>query len=165
MSEMRTPLPLPKTEKGVAMTYTKNWFSNMLDFDKPLEFDGLSFRTPEHFFQAMKATNRHTRALIASATTSFEAKRLGRRVHLRPHWHSEKYEIMAYAQKYRFRSGTEWRKKLLATAGPIVEWNNWHDNEWGHCTCTKCKPKQKRNLLGTILTEMRDALAEACITD
>ena len=32
----------------------KNWFSNMLEMDKPLKHQGFEYKTVENFYQAMK---------------------------------------------------------------------------------------------------------------
>lgn len=36
--------------------YIRNWFSNMLEFDRPLRHQGIKYRTVENFYQAMKTT-------------------------------------------------------------------------------------------------------------
>jgi predicted NAD-dependent protein-ADP-ribosyltransferase YbiA (DUF1768 family) len=36
------------------MSKIKNWFSNMLPMDQPYVYQGVSYRTTEHFYQAMK---------------------------------------------------------------------------------------------------------------
>jgi predicted NAD-dependent protein-ADP-ribosyltransferase YbiA (DUF1768 family) len=59
----------------------------------------------------------------------------------------------------KFRPYTELSQQLLGVRGPIVEYNYWHDNFWGHCFCVKCKRVEKQNVLGRILTIHRDNLA------
>ena len=68
-------------KEGISMPHhdSRNWFSHMRPFDRPLQHQGISYRTPEYLYQAMK-TARHEVALrrqIAAATAA-EAKRLGR---------------------------------------------------------------------------------------
>jgi len=132
-----------------------NWFSNFKPFDIPMFYGLYRYKTPEHFYQAMKTNNKKQRHAIATAKTPGEAKRLGRRCTIKPNWEKEKIEVMEYALSYKFRKGTELNKRLLETKGRIVEWNTWHDNEWGSCTCSKCKSIKGNNLLGKLLMKIR----------
>ena len=133
------------------------WFSNFLPFDEPMLYQGMEFKTPEHFYQAMKSKDIGYRQKIAAAATPAEAKRLGRNtsISIRGDWNDIKIKVMRYALEYKFKKGTTWYKRLLETAQPLVEHNTWHDNFWGHCTCDKCKPREKRNTLGCLLMEIR----------
>jgi len=133
----------------------RNWFSNFLPFDKPLPYGGLRFRTPEHFYQAMKTKDGGIRFEISGLATPMEAKRRGRKVVLRDDWEDVKVDIMRYVLLHRFREGTEMRQRLMATEGEIVEWNHWHDKIWGKCICDECQGNGN-NLLGKLLMEIRD---------
>ena len=139
------------------MKYIRNWFSNFEKFATPLEAFGMTFRTPEHYYQAMKAAVAIDAVKIAEAETPFKAKRMGRRVIIRPDWEIVKIEVMRVAQRHRF-SDKGWRDKLLNIGGDIVEWNNWHDNYWGDCVCEKCKKVNGRNELGKILMGIKSEL-------
>ena len=46
-----------------------NWFSNFVPFEAPMDYDGIMFKTPEHFYQAMKVLDRNERIRIAAAET------------------------------------------------------------------------------------------------
>ena len=131
-----------------------NWFSNFKPYDIPLIRDGIAYVTPEHFFQAMKTLDPRVRRAIAAAPTPREAKRLGRKADLRPDWEEAKVAVMFAAQAHRYRPGTEMLERLVATEGEIVEWNTWHDQTWGKCTCSRCRGEGE-NLLGFILMEIR----------
>lgn len=132
----------------------RNWFSNFLPFDKPFIYDGISYATPEHFYQAMKTKDRDKRAEIASASSARLAKKLGRQVEIREDWESIKYDVMLYVQRYRYRKGTRDYLGLMFANGEIVEWNNWCDKTWGRCVCKKCGG-QGENMLGKILMRIR----------
>ena len=137
----------------------KNWFSNFVPYDVPLEADGIKYCTPEHFFQAMKTEDPDRRFAIAQVSTPFKAKRLGRAVPLRPNWEDIKVDVMRFAQEHRYRPGTKMLDRLRATTGEIVEWNDWHDCTWGKCVCSKCQGAGA-NLLGRLLMEIRDRYNE-----
>ena len=137
----------------------RNWFSNFLPMETPLVYQGLSYWTVEHFFQAMKCPQDRLdlRKQIAEATTPGRAKKLGRGITIRPDWEFLKVDIMRDGLEHKFAPGTEWHKKLMATGEePIVEWNYWHDNVWGDCACPSCKVKPGQNYLGKLLMEIRD---------
>lgn len=137
--------------------WIENWFSNFVPFKDPLAVDGLSFKTPEHFFAAMKTLNWAERVAIANAATPGQAKRLGRKATLRDDWDAVKQGFMRQALEHRLHDD-EWVHKLLETGSEeIVEWNNWHDTVWGTCVCPTHNRKGQ-NLLGKLLMEMRDGL-------
>ena len=135
--------------------YIKNWFSNMLAFEFPLDHEGIRYATPEHFYQAMKSPNQGARALIANAPNGRVAKKMGRSVDSYDNWDGLRMGVMRYVQWYRFQPGSTWYQRLMDTEGAIVEFNNWHDNFWGDCVCGKCKLKVGQNHLGKILMEIR----------
>lgn len=140
--------------------FVRNWFSNMIPFEKPLEYEGILYGTPEHFYQAMKTTDREGRWLVANCKSGPQAKRAGRKILLRPDWDAVKLKIMLMAQEYRFAEGTQLHDKLLHTPRDIVEWNNWHDLFWGDCICPKCRDLEGKNCLGKMITEIRDGYLE-----
>jgi hypothetical protein len=85
-----------------------------------------------------------------------ESKRRSREFELRADWDEIKLDVMACALQHKFKQGTTWRAKLMATEGPIIETNNWHDNFWGNCVCGKQKCRDPGlNHLGKILENLR----------
>lgn len=134
----------------------RNWFSNFIPFDKYMLYSGMYFRTPEHFYQAMKSTNFEDCIYVYTTYSPAEAKRRGNIIKIRKDWEVVKQDIMKYALKYKFRKGTKFHKKLIETKGSIVEWNYWHDNIWGNCFCYKCEDKEGENLLGKLLMALRE---------
>ena len=136
--------------------FWKNWFSNMIPLDTPYVEDGISYKTPEHYYQAMKTLSRDARILIATSPTGTGAKSLGQRVPKREDWDSIRISVMEKIQKYRFREGTQMYETLMNTKGPIVEYNNWCDNFFGDCICDECCNNKGLNILGKILMSIRD---------
>ena len=46
---------------------------------------------------------------------------------------------------------------LLETGDEYLEeGTTWHDNEWGNCSCPKCKNIEGKNILGQLLMKVRD---------
>lgn len=147
-----------------------NWFSNFIPFDIPLIYTDLqkdiisdeklsylpiSYITPEHFYQAMKSQYHLDHQKIAAAKTAAIAKKLGKSLIVRPDWNEVKLNVMEYVLNYKFTKNTTHGQKLIKTIEPIIEYNYWHDNYWGNCTCKKCENIIKKNYLGKILEEIR----------
>lgn len=129
--------------------YIDNWFSNMSP--TPILIDGKEWPSVENYYQAMKTLNLNEREKIRKASPS-ESKYLGRRVTLRRDWENVKVSIMKQAVTLKFEQHPDLLQKLLATKGPIIEWNNWNDRIWGVTLDGIGK-----NLLGNILTDIRDS--------
>lgn len=127
-------------------------------YDSPIFYEGITYPTNEHFFQAMKTLDPAERQKIASAKTPGLAKRLGRNVQLRPDWEKVKVDVMRTGLMLKF-TDAKLAEKLIATGDEeLVEGNWWHDNTWGNCHCTECSRKGGRNLLGMLLMELRKEL-------
>ncbi len=119
----------------------------------PIEGDGIVYATVEHAFQAAKTFDRAEKQSVAEATTPGAAKRLGRKVQLRPDWEQVKIGIMEDLVRLKFTTHADLRDKLLATGdGELVEGNTWNDRFWGVCR------GQGRNELGKILMKIRAEL-------
>lgn len=111
--------------------------------------DVKGYPSVEHFYQAMKSLNPKERIRIKRCETPGRAKRMGRKVTLRPDWDEQKLHVMRFALKCKFED-QELMKKLQAVKGDIVEENNWGDTFWGVCD------GYGHNYLGKLLMEVRD---------
>ena len=117
----------------------------------PITIDGLEFPTVEHAFQAAKTHIRTEKQTIAAASTPGKAKRLGRKVQLRPGWEGIKIQIMENLVRQKFEKHPELLQQLKDTGdAQLVEGNTWNDRFWGVCRGTG------RNELGKILMRVRD---------
>lgn len=138
----------------------KNWFSNMLPLDEPFVYDGITYRTSENFYQAMKMPkNRNDLRAEIAAMNPFKAKlavRDKKKYPWRFDWTKElSLKVMRYILCVKFGRGTTWAEKLLATGDEqIVEFNNWGDEFWGW----DIRTEKGENHLGKILMEIREGL-------
>lgn len=118
-------------------------------------YEGKNYRTAEHAFQAAKSVNDNDKEKIRDAKTPTMAKRMGRKVQLRPDWDSQKLIIMENILKIKFEP-KHMRDLLLETKSyEIIEQNIRHDVYWGACVCKKHKTLGK-NMLGKLLMKIRD---------
>lgn len=128
----------------------------------PLTWEGITYPTSEHAFNAGKTLDKDARRHIAEARTPREAKARGRSVKLRPLWDSSvRYQVMEDVLWAKFTCHPGRVQALLDTGNAVlVEGNTWHDQHWGNCTCglPKCGEPGASHL-GRLLMELRSTLA------
>lgn len=95
--------------------------------------DGQVYPTVEHAYQAAKTLSEYWRICIRNAGTPGQAKRMGRKVPMRPDWDAVKLQIMEKLLRQKFSE--PYLKKLLTETQPLklIESNNWGDVFWGCC--------------------------------
>jgi len=124
-----------------------------------VSYEGVTYPTVEHAFQAAKFEHPEYREKIRAAKSPGEAKRLGRTRHveLRAGWaEGLSVRVMAELVYEKFSKNEEFKRKLLDTGDAIlVETNDWGDDIWGDSTTTSAPG---RNQLGLILMSVRAAL-------
>lgn len=122
--------------------------------------DVMGYPSNEHFFQAQKTTDKKIREQIKNLLTPGQAKRMGRKIKLRPEWNEIEFRICAmYKGLIAKFKNEELKQKLLNTGDvELIEGNIWHDNTWGSCFCPKCKNIKGENYLGKLLMKLREEL-------
>jgi ribA/ribD-fused uncharacterized protein len=116
-------------------------------------FQGETYPTVEHAFQAAKTLDQEQRQSILQAATTAQAKELGRNVTMRQDWEQIKFDIMLELLKQKF-SRVDLRKSLLKTGdAELIEGNTWGDEVWG-CVLINNKWIGK-NHLGKLLMQVR----------
>lgn len=121
-------------------------------FVAPVYYQGIRFENNEAAFQAAKCPER-MRDFCGLSPQS--AKRLGRKVTLRPDWETVKYDVMYQVCKAKFLQNPDLRNKLVETGdAELVEGNTWGDKIWGVCGGVG------ENNLGKILMRIRDEISE-----
>ncbi len=124
----------------------------------PIQYDGVTYPSNEHFYMAMKTVDKEQRAAIAACKTPAQAKRLGRKVVLREDWNEIRLQVMEHGLRIKF-ANNDLAEKLIATGSALlVEGNYWHDNFWGVCSCRKCTTGS--NHLGKLLMQIRKEISK-----
>lgn len=120
--------------------------------------DGVTYPSLENFFQAMKTEDELIRKKIA-AMNPLEAKKYGKLIPIRPNWEDVKDKVMKWGLRRKLASS--YYLRILCDTGneELIDWNYWHDNEWGHCYCNNCIGKGE-NKMGKMLMELRNELCE-----
>ncbi|KAK3915763.1 Riboflavin biosynthesis protein VVA0006 [Frankliniella fusca] len=123
----------------------------------PITYQGTLYPTVEHAYQAAKTHNFHEKEEVRKAKTPSEAKRLGKSVEIRPDWEEVKLMVMLDLLLKKFTQGSRLEERLLQTGHrEIIESNWWCDMYWGSCECPYHRHKTGRNMLGKLLTIIRD---------
>ena len=122
-------------------------------YEAPVEWEGITYPSNEHAFQAAKSLNPARRLEVAAADTPGKAKRMGRNLHLRSDWEEVKYDIMHEIVLAKFHQHTDLAEALLDTGdAELIEGNWWNDTTWGVCNGIG------KNWLGKILMKVREQL-------
>lgn len=138
--------------------FDKEWAFLSNFYPQEIEFEGITYPSNEHFFQAMKTLDVDERRAIANALTPGKAKRMGRKVSLRPDWENIKDDVMLEGL-YRKFANEELADWLLDTGNEWLEEGNYHhDNYWGICYCEKCQDTMGKNKLGKLLMKVREEI-------
>ena len=96
-----------------------------------IEYDGKTYPSVEHAYQAAKTLDLKERDKIRQATTPGQAKKLARSITLREDWDDIKYYIMVLLINKKFQLDP--LKAMLLTTGneELQEGNMWGDIYWG----------------------------------
>jgi len=121
------------------------------DASYQIEYDGLFYNNAEAAFQSAKILDKDIRKQFCKFSPS-DAKKLGRKVKLRPDWEQVKDNIMYKVVKSKF-SIKHLGEMLFATDDAIlIEGNTWGDVYWGMCR------SKGMNMLGKILMRIREEI-------
>ncbi len=123
----------------------------------PVDLDGETWPTTEHYFQAMKFEDPALRERIRTAPGPGEAARMGRRFPgLRADWEQAKEGVMMDALRAKFTQHDRLRRLLLDTGDAALVEHTRNDFYWadgGDGT--------GQNRLGVLLMQLRDELRSA----
>lgn len=144
------------TEMTIYFYSTKEKYGAFSNFSRhPLDLDGLSWPTSEHYFQAQKFTDKAYREKIRATPSPTIAARLGRsrKQPIRADWDEIRVEVMHRVVLAKFKAYPDLRELLLSTGEEeIVEKTN-RDDYWG-CGADGTG----KNALGRILMRVRSEL-------
>lgn len=134
-------------------------FSNL--YKRPIEFEGTTYPTSEHAYQAGKAVKPAVRQWILSAPTPALAAMAAHGLYVWdvvPNWAQIKFDRMRAVLRAKFDQHADLRELLLSTgdarlveAGTV---NNAVNRLWGEVD------GKGENMLGVMLMELRTAYAE-----
>ena len=126
-------------------------FSNFAAY--PIELDGQTWPTAEHYFQAQKFAGTDHAEAVRLEPSPMKAAKMGRDRSrpLRPDWEAVKDDIMRTAVEAKFTQHEELRKLLRSTGEATLVEHTKNDTYWGDGG-----DGTGQNLLGKIMMELRD---------
>lgn len=125
-------------------------------------FEGRTWKTAEHAYQAMKSDTEYFQEKVMNAATPAEAKKIGRTLVLRGDWNHIKLGVMQSILEVKFERGTELADKLLLTFPErLIEGNTWGDKYWGQVKHPMDGLWTGENWLGKLLMIRRAQLSFA----
>ena len=135
------------------ITSFRNKYFFLSNFYKaPVIFDGIRYDNNEAAFQAQKCINPEERKMFSGMDPS-TAKKMGRKIKLRPDWEDVKVDLMRKIVFAKFTQNPNLAFQLLDTNNEeLVEGNDWGDKIWGKVN------GDGQNLLGQILMEVREEI-------
>ncbi|MCQ2518374.1 MAG: NADAR family protein [Lachnospiraceae bacterium] len=130
-------------------------------YQHPFEYKGLVYPNAEAAFQAQKCADEEGKVKYTLIKNPVRAKQMGKKeANLPANWDEISPRIMEEIVTAKF-SVPELAVKLLSTGDAFLEeGNHWHDNRWGKCTCDRCRDRESLNLLGNILMNVREKIAD-----
>lgn len=128
-------------------------FSNFAAY--PIQLNGKTWPTSEHYFQAMKFVGEPDEEEIRSIASPMIAARMGRdrKRPLRRDWESVKDDLMRAAVLAKFTQHSVLRELLLSTGDAAIIEHTTNDKYWGDGG-----DGRGQNMLGRILVEVREKL-------
>jgi ribA/ribD-fused uncharacterized protein len=122
-------------------------------------YDGQTYPSSEHAYQAAKSLDPVMRNRIRQLRTPREAKALGKRIPLRPNWETLRIPTMRSILQNKFAPGSAVAQRLIDTApNVLIEGNTWGDTYWG-CVLSHGQ-WLGQNQLGLLLMEIRSQLTQ-----
>lgn len=134
-------------------------FSNL--FRRPIKFEGETFATSEHAYQAGKARKPEVRDWVLSAPSPALVAMAAHGLYywdIAPGWSRKKFDRMRGVLRAKFTQHNDLRELLLSTGNARLVESATVDNDvnrlWGEVR------GEGRNMLGQLLMELRATLCE-----
>ena len=122
-------------------------------YNVPIKY-GLEYTNAEAAYQAQKTLSEQERIAFTEYHAG-KAKRMGRKINVRPDWAEVKISVMRDIVFAKFSQNPKLAARLLATGDSnLIEVNTWHDTFWG----VDSETGEGQNHLGKILMEVRAEL-------
>lgn len=119
----------------------------------PIEVDGETWPTVEHYYQGMRTLDLIARRAIAGARSPLEARRLGREALPRANWEEIRVEVMRRALRAKLAQHQELARMLVKTKDMRLVYES-PDPFWGSGEGSPGTPGLNR--LGQLLMELRE---------
>jgi len=107
------------------------FLSNFAECPNGILYEGITYPTTEHAYQAAKTLSVVDRLHIAALPSPGLSKREGRKLDLREDWETQKIGVMLECLRIKF-SDPDMMERLRSTGDQtLIEGNHWGDSFWG----------------------------------
>jgi hypothetical protein len=123
--------------------------------------DGKTYKSTEHYFQAMKFVDPKIQQEIQESTSPSTVYKLANsrtgkyKEFIKINWENIKDQVMKDALRAKFTQNADLKKKLIETGNVKLVEASPTDSYWGHG-----KDKKGLNKLGKLLEEIRDEIKQ-----
>lgn len=121
-------------------------------YRSPIEVNGKTYPTVEHYYQASKALFPEQHEMVRNLKTPKEAKFAGSHVTLRKGWNGMRVEVMLVGLRAKFTQHPDLREKLLSTGDAHLHEDSPWDKYWGYVG------GKGLDMLGLLLMKVRKEL-------
>src|SRR3954467_10802375 len=98
----------------ISWIFTGEWQPLDNFYASPLEYNGKTYATAEHAFQAAKTLRLDEAELVRTAPTPAVAKAMGQLVTKRDDWEAVRVQVMTDIVRIKFHTHTRIARKLLS---------------------------------------------------
>ncbi len=131
--------------------YAYDFLSNF--YMVPVEFEGITYPSSEHAYQAAKSDDQNDRLFIAGLLKPEQAKSHGRRIKAVADWNERRIDVMERVLRAKFSQNPDLAYKLRKTGdAELIEGNTWKDRFWG------VYRGEGQNNLGKLLMKIRSEM-------
>ena len=123
----------------------------------PITYQGITYFNAEAAFQAQKCLEEEDKLAFTNLSAD-EAKKLGKKISLRPDWSEVRETLMEEIVREKFLQNPSYAEALKGTGTlDLKEGNTWNDTFWG----IESHSGEGENRLGKILMKIRKELLES----
>lgn len=97
----------------------------------PIIVNGKTYKSCEHYYQAMKTTNEDDHELVRTAQSSKKSKEIAYTLEMRPDWEEIKYDVMKTALRNKANQWDFIKRRLIETGDTPLAENSPKDAIWG----------------------------------
>lgn len=152
-------LPYPSDSLGFIYFHDVDQpFGFLSNFSEhPIYFEGVIWKTVEHFYQAQKFKDIELKNKIRLSPSPVSAKEVAwdNISYVKPHWDQEKESVMLSGLQAKFAQHPELMDSLISTGSKLIVEYSEKDKFWGDCG-----DGSGQNILGSLLMKIRTALFE-----
>ena len=148
----------PESETSAITSFAGEYAHLAMKAAAEINIDGVTYQNVSSALLAQKTAPEYREQF--SFLTAHQARRLSKQLPERPDWADIFNQTLFEVCLAKYKQNPQLAEKLLSTGKReiIYDTTGAHDNYCGICKCTACRDKEKQNLYGRILMQVRACL-------